>query len=91
MKTKQFYLVSNPTIKNECTGNVCIAIKDLLKFDKDFLFEQEIDGIKYEKVLKKEWVRDNAKFIKSKKEDPKTLKETYRMFYLLKIEDILKY
>lgn len=26
MKTKQFYLVSNPTIKNERTGNVCIKI-----------------------------------------------------------------
>jgi hypothetical protein len=83
-KNRQFYTVCNPTVENERTGNVCINISDLTKFDKDFLYKCDGEEI----ILKKEWVRDNLKSIWVKKED---IYGTERRFpiYILKVQDIL--
>lgn len=88
MRKRLYYVVSNPTLKNIHTGNVCVSITELLKFDKDFLFDQMIGDKRYTIVLTKEWVRDNATFVRKKAD---TLKNTYKCFYLLSIKDIINY
>lgn len=88
---RKYYNISSPTIKNSRTGNVCVSIRDVKKFDKDFLFIQEVDNIHYEIVLPKEWVVKHMRlFVKRHRyENPKDDKFSY--FYMLKISDILKY
>lgn len=89
-KNSTYYTICNPLEKNVGTGNVTFSINDLAKFDKDFLFDQEIDGVKYNKVVSKEWVRDHMlpMYCSKKSNDlgarPKTV-----VFYVLKIQEII--
>ena len=91
-KNATYYTICNPLEKNVGTGNVTFSINDLAKFDKDFLFDQEVDGVKYNKVVSKEWVRDHMlpMYCSKKSNDlgarPKTV-----VFYVLKIEEIINY
>ena len=89
----KYYAISIPLDRNAGTGNVCFNINDLVKFDRDFLFEQEVDGVKYSKVLEKEWVRDHMLPIcVHRKADEKTGKPGPIInFYILKVEEILNY
>lgn len=88
---RKYYNISSPTEKNSRTGNVCVSISDVTKFDKDFLFNQEVDDIHYEIILPKEWIIKHMRmFIKKHRyENPKDDKFSY--FYMLKISDILNY
>lgn len=88
---RKYYNISSPTLKNSKTGNVCVSITDVTKFNKDFLFNQEVDNIHYEFVIPKEWVVKHMKlFVKKHRyENPKDDKFSY--FYMLKISDILKF
>lgn len=86
---KQYYSINRPTDKNLETGNVCFSINDLTKFDKDFLFEQEVNGVKYSKVIPKEWVRDNMKLMYATNVNETSGRRTTFPFYVLKIESIL--
>lgn len=89
-KNASYYTICNPLEKNVGTGNVTFSINDLAKFDKDFLFDQEVDGVKYNKVVSKEWVRDHMlpMYCSKKSNDlgarPKTV-----VFYVLKIQEII--
>ena len=89
-KNATYYTICNPLEKNVGTGNVTFSINDLAKFDKDFLFDQEVDGVKYNKVVSKEWVRDHMlpMYCSKKSNDlgarPKTV-----VFYVLKIQEII--
>jgi uncharacterized protein YaaR (DUF327 family) len=91
-KNTSYYTICNPLEKNVGTGNVTFSINDLAKFDKDFLFDQEVDGVKYNKVVSKEWVRDHMlpMYCSKKSNDfgarPKTV-----VFYVLKVEEIINY
>lgn len=91
-KNTTYYTICNPLEKNVGTGNVTFSINDLAKFDKDFLFDQEVDGVKYNKVVSKEWVRDHMlpMYCSKKSNDlgarPKTV-----VFYVLKIQEIINY
>ena len=91
-KNATYYTICNPLEKNVGTGNVTFSINDLAKFDKDFLFDQEVDGVKYNKVVSKEWVRDHMlpMYCSKKSNDlgarPKTV-----VFYVLKVEEIINY
>lgn len=91
-KNATYYTICNPLEKNVGTGNVTFSINDLAKFDKDFLFDQEVDGVKYNKVVSKEWVRDHMlpMYCSKKSNDlgarPKTV-----VFYVLKIQEIINY
>lgn len=91
-KNTTYYTICNPLEKNVGTGNVTFSINDLAKFDKDFLFDQEVDGVKYNKVVSKEWVRDHMlpMYCSKKSNDlgarPKTV-----IFYVLKVEEIINY
>ena len=91
-KNTTYYTICNPLEKNVGTGNVTFSINDLAKFDKDFLFDQEVDGVKYNKVVSKEWVRDHMlpMYCSKKSNDlgarPKTV-----VFYVLKVEEIINY
>lgn len=86
---KPYYTICVPTNKNVATGNVCVNLNDVLKHDKDFLFEQEVDGIQYSKVLPKEWVLKNMHAMHATKINEDTGKRTVFPFYVLKIESIL--
>ena len=91
-KNATYYTICNPLERNVGTGNVTFSINDLAKFDKDFLFDQEVDGVKYNKVVSKEWVRDHMlpMYCSKKSNDlgarPKTV-----VFYVLKVEEIINY
>ena len=91
-KNATYYTICNPLEKNVGTGNVTFNINDLAKFDKDFLFDQEVDGVTYNKVVSKEWVRDHMlpMYCSKKSNDlgarPKTV-----VFYVLKVEEIINY
>lgn len=92
MKTdKRYYKISTPTFENSNTGNASVSLNDLSKFDKDFLFDQTVDGKHYKVVLDKRWVLNNAKFVVNRKTDPITLQEKRGCFYLINISDILNY
>lgn len=85
---KNFYTVCNPTESNVRTGNVCVNIDDVAKFNKDFRFKYNIDGVNYDFILKKEWVRDNIKGLWGRGERKDGSKYSFN-FYVLKINDIL--
>lgn len=86
---KPYYTVCVPTDKNVATGNVCVNLNDVLKHDKDFLFEQEVNGVQYSKVLPKEWVLKNIHVMHATKINEDTGKRTKYPFCVLKIESIL--
>lgn len=88
---RKYYNIYSPTLKNSKTGNVCVSITAVTKFNKDFLFNQEVDNIHYEFVIPKEWVVKHMKlFVKKHRyENPKDDKFSY--FYMLKISDILNF
>lgn len=89
-KNNTYYTICNPLEKNVGTGNVTFNINDLAKFDKDFLFNQEVDGVKYNKVVSKEWVRDNMKpmYLYTKPNET-TGRRSVFPFYILKTQEII--
>lgn len=88
-KNSTYYTICNPLEKNVGTGNVTFSIKDLVKFDKDFLFDQEVDGVKYNKVVSKEWVRDHMIPMYYTKPNETTGRRSVFSFYILKIKEII--
>jgi hypothetical protein len=93
IKHSDYYHICNPREYNENTGNVCFNINDLVKFDKDFLFNQTVDGVMYTIVLPKEWVRDHMiPFYAYRKTNEYSIKSGgMYVFYILKVEEILKF
>lgn len=87
-KIKNFYKVCNPTETNKRTGNVCVNINDVAKFNKDFRFSYNVDGKDYDLILKKEWVRDNLKGLWGRGIRKDGSEYAYN-FYVLRINDIL--
>ena len=89
-KNAPYYTICNPLERNVGTGNVTFNINDLAKFDKDFLFDQEVDGVTYNKVVSKEWVRDHMLPMYSyTKPNEVTRKRSVFPFYVLKINEII--
>ncbi len=90
-KNAPYYLICTPQKKNVGTGNVCFNVNDLTKFDKDFLFDQEVDGVKYNKVVSKEWVRDHMlpMYAYHKPNEETGRKGGVYPFYVLKIQEII--
>lgn len=86
---RTYYTICQPTEKNIATGNACVNINDVAKFDKDFLFEQEVKGVHYSKVIPKEWVLKNVRTLHAVNVNEKTGKCSVFPFYVLKIESIL--
>ena len=90
-KNSPYYRICTPTENNLGTGNVCFSLDDLIKFDKDFLFDQVVDGVEYSKVLPKEWVRDHMLPMYASRIDKRTGHGKVFQFYVLKINEILAY
>lgn len=93
IKHTDYYRIYNQSDKNRDSGNVCFNINDLTKFDKDFLFDQEVNGVKYTIVLSKEWVRAHMLpiYVQRKFTECANRMGNVYVFYILKIEEILKY
>lgn len=92
-KNAPYYSICTPQEKNVGTGNVCFNVNDLAMFDKDFLFDQEVNGKMYNKVLPKEWVRDHMlpMFAYYKSNEETGRKGGVYPFYILKVDEILNY
>lgn len=88
---KKYYKICKPLDKNVETGNVCINFNDIIKFDKDFEFDQEIDGVQYHKILPKEWVLNNMKVMHMTRINEETGTRKIIPFYVLKVDSILKF
>ena len=88
----EYYRICIPREENKHTGNVCFNINDLVKFDKDFLFSQPVDGTMYTIVLSKEWVREHMIPFYARRRYKRSIKrgEIY-IFHVLKVEEILNY
>ena len=88
----EYYRICIPREENKHTGNVCFNINDLVKFDKDFLFSQPVDGTMYTIVLQKEWVREHMiPFYARCYTNKRSIKRSgIRLFHILKVEEILK-
>lgn len=86
------YLISNPTLKNENTGNFSISPKDVMRYDKDFLFEWENPHThKLEKkVIDKRYVVDHMKPCNMCHKDEDGNKK-HGFCYLISYKDIIKY
>lgn len=81
----KYYKISNALPENEHTGNVCVNLNDVLRYDKDFIFLYE--GKEY--IVTKDWVKNNINTINFMKEREDGTK--YRcMIYVLKVQDILE-
>lgn len=84
----QYYKLCTPREKNKNTGNISVNINDLANFDKDFLFDQIVNGEHIVKVINKQYVREHLITLYVKKE--RTNGTTYRVpFYAITVADIL--
>lgn len=87
----KYYTICTPQQKNVGTGNVCINEKDIFEFKKDFLFDQEVNGVRVTKVLPKAWVVSHIDTMFASRKSNNNLKNSVFSFHILKIKDILKY
>lgn len=91
-KTKEYYLISHPLRRNITTGNACVRINDVAKYDKNFIFQYLDNDYKLKTIMigrrqvcdhlfpcKKNVVDDDGNVINKK------------YFYMIKIEDIFTY
>lgn len=90
-KTVDFYAICTPLERNKHTGNVCVNMSELSRFDRDFIFDQTVHGVKYNKILPKEWVRDHVFSMTCRKKNEITGKTRFITFYALKTDAILGY
>ena len=89
---KDYYFISNPTRKNQITGNVCVSKKDILSFDRDFMYQYvDADLKEHNIVVNKNMVLQHimpcVKIVEIEDEEYKR----YLACYLIKIENVLKY
>lgn len=93
IKHTDYYHICNPLDRNANSGNVCFNINDLTKFDKDFLFDQEVNGVRYTIVLPKEWVRVHMlpMYTTRRTNSFSNKMGNVYVFYILKVEEILKF
>lgn len=89
---KDYYFISNPTMKNQFTGNACVKQKDILSFDKDFMYQYvDADLKEHNIVMTRNMVLNHIKpCIKRVETLDGDLKRLFAC-YLIKIEDVLKY
>lgn len=89
-KNKKLYTICKPTKSNEKSGNFCISLHDIMKFDKDFLFEQTINNKKISKIISKEYVKDNMKMYYCTKYDEYGNRTCFP-FAMISLDAILKF
>lgn len=90
-KNFKYYRVCTPNERNVGSGNFCINLTELAKYDKDFIFDQNVEGVQYNKVLSKEWVKDNLHTMYKHVVDEETGKTRTIPFYAIRLEDIENY
>ena len=88
-KQKKYYLINTPRTENKHTGNFCISISALQKFDRDFLFNQTINNRTISKVIPKEYVKDHIFWLHTNKEDIVTGEKFKFYFPVISYNDIM--
>lgn len=88
--TNEYYLISHPLRKNITTGNACVRIRDVAKYDKNFIFQYLDNNYKLRTILLgRRYVCDHLFPCKTKDKDGNLVISKY--FYIIHIEDIFKY
>lgn len=56
-----FYIISTPYAKNEHTGRACVKLREAYRQDRDFLIQQQVNGVYVKKVVPRKWVLDEVR------------------------------
>lgn len=88
-KTRQYYQISHPLEKNVRTGNACVNKREVLKFDKDFIFQylDEYNALKTVLVPKRIVVDNMFPLLHTEKDDEGNIIRRH-LVYLIKIATI---
>lgn len=90
-KTKNYYFIWHPTDVNINTGNACVRLDHVLKFDKNFLFQYVGDNNKMKNILiSKRHVIDNIFPCRKNVEDEQGNVVSRKLFYMIKIPKIFE-
>ncbi len=91
-KTSEYYIISHPKEINILTGNACVKIKDVQKYNKNFIFQYYDENNKLRTILigRKQVTEHIRPCISSITDEyGNALKVT--SCYIIKIYDIFKY
>lgn len=91
-KTNEYYIISHPTEINIKTGNACIRIKDVERYDKNFIFQYYDNNFKLRTILiGRKQVCENLFPLHKWDKDENGNPINHRCFYGIKIENIFKF
>ena len=91
-KTKEYYIISHPMDRNRLTGNATVSIRDVMKFDKNFIFQYYGDDNKLKTILiGRRQVCDHCFPCYKRNIDDWGETISVSKWYMIKIEDIFKY
>ena len=89
--TNDYYLIYHPLRKNITTGNACIRIKDVRKYNKNFIFQYLDDDLQLKTIMiGRRQVCDHLFPFKKYNIETKRY-EFSSYYYLIKISDIFQY
>ena len=91
-KTNEYYFISHPLRKNITTGNACVRINDVARYDKNFIFQYLDNNYKLKTILiGRRQVCDHLFPCRKNEKDEDGNIINCKYFYMIKIEDIFKY
>jgi hypothetical protein len=91
-KTNEYYIISHPLRKNITTGKACIRIKDVAKYDKNFIFQYIGNDDKLKTIMiGRKYVCDHLYPCPNNGEINNKGILNSKFFYLINIEDIFTY
>lgn len=90
--TNEYYIISHPMHKNRLTGNASINIRDVMRYDKNFIFQYYGDGNKLKTILiGRKQVSEHCFPCYKRNVDDWGEVVSVSKWYMIKIEDIFKY
>ena len=90
-KTKDYYFIWHPMEVNINTGNACVRLDQVLKFDKNFIFQYIGDNNQMKNVLiSKCHVIDNIFPCRKNIKDEEGIVVDQKLFYMIKIPKIFE-
>lgn len=91
-KTSEYYIISHPKEVNLKTGNACIKIKDIERYDKNFIFQYYDENFKLKTILiGRRQVCENLFILCKNDKDESGNIISHHYFYGIKIKDIFKF
>ena len=91
-KTDKYYIIAHPYEVNIHTGNACVTISNVIKYDKNFIFEYLDENDKIKTILiSKRHVLDNIFPCRKNIYDDEGNLLNRKFFYMIKIKDIFDF